>query len=131
MTKQEYAAYLKSDHWKELRASKRSKCRKTDGKNRCAICASTESIETHHLTYRNIYDVELSDLRLLCRECHGCAHELMKAGLRFTSKSHHGIFGALKVKVKIARGFGQRNLFSEKSAGAEKDTEVDPGRVVT
>jgi 5-methylcytosine-specific restriction endonuclease McrA len=112
MTKAEYAEYLQSEHWKQLRTSKREACGKTSGKNRCAICGSTEQIETHHLNYRNIYDVVLSDLRLLCRQCHQAAHDLMAGGLRFKSKSHHGVFGALKSAVKKHRGFGNRNMFA-------------------
>jgi len=114
MNKQEYAEYLQSDHWKNLRARKRASVTKSVGKCRCAICASTERIETHHLRYRNIYDVQLDDLRLLCRECHQTAHDLMAAGLRFKSKTNNGIFCALKVAVKKARGFGNRNLFYPK-----------------
>ncbi len=112
MNKQEYAAYLKSQHWIQLREAKRDSCARTGTKNRCAICASTERIETHHLNYRNIYDVTTSDLRLLCRDCHQAAHDLMAASLTFKSTKHHSIFATLKNAVKKHRGLGNRNMFT-------------------
>jgi hypothetical protein len=36
-------------------------------------------IDCHHLRYRNLLDVETSDLRWLCRTCHDIAHELLRA----------------------------------------------------
>lgn len=115
MTRQEYAEYLKSDHWKELRGEKRRRSKKTGGRMRCAICASTDRIETHHLQYKGVYDVETTDLRMLCHDCHTVAHELMASGeLKITSTSHHGMFSQLKRSVKKARGFGNRNMFKER-----------------
>lgn len=114
MNKHEYQKYLKSDHWKSLRAKKRRRSSKTKGKSRCAICGTTEGIQTHHLLYRNIYDVSTSDLRLLCGSCHQTAHKLMAEGLKFKSDKPQGIFCTLKVAVKKARGFGNRNMFANK-----------------
>lgn len=130
MTKAEYAEYLKSDHWKALRKKKRSKCSKTNGKNRCAICASTENIETHHMEYRNIYDVTTSDLRLLCRTCHGTGHDLMRNGLKMSSHSVHGNFNILKVAVKKARGLGNLNMFSPSPEVVQLLNPVDQTPVV-
>jgi hypothetical protein len=31
-------------------------------------------VEPHHLNYKNLYDVELSDLKTLCRKCHTEVH---------------------------------------------------------
>lgn len=112
-----YQDYLNSDHWKSLRGRKhRSVRRSLGGKLRCAICASTESIQTHHLFYRNLYDVELSDLRLLCDTCHQVAHELITSGelSKARYKSHHAMFAATKGKVKHRRGLTGRNLFKPK-----------------
>lgn len=105
MNKSEYKEYLKTDHWNNLKSKKKKR------KNRCGICASVDNIETHHLNYKNIYDVTTQDLRLLCRECHQCAHDLMNNGLKFKSRNNHSIFAILKVKVKKARGFGNKNMF--------------------
>lgn len=112
MNKQQYTEYLQSDHWQKLRARKKRRVRKTAGKVRCAICGTEEQIETHHLQYRNIYDVLTSDLRLLCRRCHQVAHDLMGAGILHNKySSHHAMFGALKSKVKKQLGLTGKNLF--------------------
>lgn len=111
MSKESYQKYLKSDHWKELRAEKHRKSTK-----RCAICASTEKIETHHLFYRNLYDVLTSDLRLLCDRCHETAHTLINEGILVLSKypTHHGRFSATKAAVKKRLGLTGRNMFRDK-----------------
>lgn len=111
MNKNDYQEYLQSDHWKNLRRRKRKKVRAV----RCAICSSTDQVETHHLFYRNIYDVRLSDLRLLCRRCHKTAHELLDEGELSTARyaDHNAMFGATKEKVKKRLGLSGRNLFRE------------------
>lgn len=101
---QQYQEYLKSDHWKELRRKK--------WKNYCGICGSTERIETHHLNYKNLYDVETADLRRLCHRCHFLAHDLMKQGkIRFKSTKPHGRFSTIKAAVKKELGITRKNMF--------------------
>lgn len=64
--KREYyrTVYLKSNHWKELRKLKLST------NPSCEDCGSSFRLEPHHLQYKNLYDVEVSDLKTLCRKCH-------------------------------------------------------------
>lgn len=69
MTKEEYSAYLLTPHWKDLRSRKI----KAVGP-RCQDCGSGKQIQVHHLRYRNIYDVLLDDLKVLCRVHHEAAH---------------------------------------------------------
>lgn len=65
--------YLKSEHWQSIRLSKMASAR-----GRCYRCLKTNSgNDVHHLCYRNIYDVQLSDLVVLCRECHTKFHEVL------------------------------------------------------
>jgi hypothetical protein len=61
--------YLFSDHWKELRALALN----THGKI-CHACRATSRLDVHHLRYRNIFDVQVSDLQILCRSCHDKEH---------------------------------------------------------
>ena len=61
--------YLQSEHWKALRAAKLFL------NSSCEECGSNKRIEPHHLQYRNLYDVELSDLKSLCRKCHNKVHK--------------------------------------------------------
>lgn len=65
----EYTEYLKSDHWKNLRAAAVS-C----WGDRCMNC-SVPKVDVHHLRYGNLYDVSTADLMPLCRRCHGAVHE--------------------------------------------------------
>ena len=73
--------YLTSDHWKELRS------RKLKETPFCENCGSGLKIEPHHINYRNLYDVELFDLKTLCRKCHFDFHEkIKKEQLAFAKK---------------------------------------------
>lgn len=61
--------YLKSEHWHDLR------WKKLNSMNRkCEKCGRVKRLDVHHLDYRNIYDVELTDLQVLCRRCHTLEH---------------------------------------------------------
>lgn len=103
----EYKEYLKSDDWKEKRKRKYKKPRK------CAICASTEKLDVHHLNYKNLVDVDSSDLRVLCHRCHFLAHELQKSGkIKFTSSNHHSRFALIKTAVKKELGLTGKNMFA-------------------
>ena len=75
MNKEQYREYLKSDDWKQKRSRKWEKSSK-----RCAICGSVENLDTHHLNYKNLFDVTNGDLKLFCRRCHYLAHDLMSQG---------------------------------------------------
>lgn len=61
--------YLKSEHWINL---KKEKLKEFDC---CALCNSIKKLDVHHLNYKNLYDVELSDLLVVCRPCHAKIHK--------------------------------------------------------
>lgn len=67
--KARYAAYLKSPHWKSVKArywaSKRPKC--------CIVCGDP-NFELHHRTYQRVGRERLDDLMPLCRTHHAKAH---------------------------------------------------------
>lgn len=65
-----YRAYLKTDHWKDLRAEAVHR----DGE-KCCRCGSRRRIQVHHKCYRGRYeDSLLEDLETVCRECHRKEH---------------------------------------------------------
>jgi 5-methylcytosine-specific restriction endonuclease McrA len=64
------AEYLKSDHWKNLRKEKLAE----NGKI-CESCGRKNNLDIHHLDYKNLYDVTLEDLKVLCRKCHNDEHK--------------------------------------------------------
>ena len=98
--------YLQSDDWKEKRMKKNSK------RKRCAICAEKKNIDIHHLNYKNLHDVEQSDLRRLCRRCHFLVHELEKNGkIVYRSNNHHSKYAIQKAAVKKELGITHKNMF--------------------
>lgn len=65
--------YLKSEHWKDLRIAKLASVDAV-----CARCKTRDlSNDVHHVRYKNLYDVELLDLIVLCRHCHDLVHQFL------------------------------------------------------
>lgn len=77
--------YLKSDHWKHLRK------RKLELNPICERCYCNIFIEPHHIVYKNLYDVKLSDLQSLCRRCHTLIHKRKRYLKRINFKMRHRI----------------------------------------
>ena len=68
-----YLAYLQSREWASLRKAKFNQ----DG-YACQVCGSTFRIRVHHIRYRNLADVILSDLVVMCEVCHDDYHAYME-----------------------------------------------------
>lgn len=64
-----YDKYLQTDHWKKIR---KKALEKAD--NKCQLCSSKEILQVHHNTYENVGNEKLTDLVVLCRECHSNFH---------------------------------------------------------
>jgi hypothetical protein len=67
-----YEAYIKSDHWAELKAKKFGEAGKV-----CAFCGSASWIHVHHMNYRHLFDCTTSDLLVLCADCHKLLHRAL------------------------------------------------------
>lgn len=67
--KEKYQLYLQSREWAELRNKVRERANGI-----CERCSWQEIHAVHHLTYKRIYNEELSDLRGLCKGCHEFIH---------------------------------------------------------
>lgn len=63
-----YAEYLASDHWRELR----ERYRASDRPQFCE-CGSRK-VSLHHLTYERLGAERLTDLIAVCRDCHRKLH---------------------------------------------------------
>jgi hypothetical protein len=98
MTKSEYHTYLKSDHWKNVKvryfSSKRPKV--------CDICGSDKEINLHHKTYTRLGHEYLTDLIVLCRDCHEAVHSFLK------SKDRPKNITLIRAVRKIKQRFGLR-----------------------
>lgn len=71
-TRKEYREeYLNSEEWKNLRNTIMS------SEPDCQCCGKKAS-DVHHMTYRNIVDIKLTDLLPVCRSCHDYIHEAIK-----------------------------------------------------
>jgi hypothetical protein len=64
-----YRAYIVSPQWQAIRAWA---IRERGG--RCECCDDTEHLEVHHVTYDNLGQEHLEDLRILCLPCHAMEH---------------------------------------------------------
>lgn len=68
--KQEYAKYLQSAHWLDLRG----RCLAAAG-GKCALCGRPRFLQAHHVIYRsNFFETRISDLLALCVYCHAKHH---------------------------------------------------------
>jgi uncharacterized protein with PIN domain len=64
-----YKTYLKTEHWRELRADASTKAG-----HRCQVCNKKGLIDVHHRTYERLGAEKLEDVIVLCRECHSIFH---------------------------------------------------------
>jgi hypothetical protein len=89
--------YLKSEHWRNLRLEKlaeRDAC--------CAICKFRDlANDVHHIDYRELYNVQLCDLRVLCRGCHSKLHKLLEAGFGATGTKATDVWGKCKRAIRL------------------------------
>lgn len=70
-SKNKYKSYLRSKKWK----AKKAAIFNERGK-KCEDCGYEKGLHIHHLTYKRIYKERLSDLKILCSECHKKAHNI-------------------------------------------------------
>lgn len=65
-----YTTYMASSAWQTKR---RSALKHFGG--RCAICSSDSRLHVHHLNYDRFGRERMSDLQVLCHDCHAIQHE--------------------------------------------------------
>lgn len=72
-TRELYGLFLDSDWWIHLSRLKRRKV------GCCEKCRAKRKLQSHHVCYReNWFDTKLSDLQVLCRDCHESHHKITK-----------------------------------------------------
>jgi 5-methylcytosine-specific restriction endonuclease McrA len=86
----DYYAYLKSKKWAKKRRKALFKA-----KHKCECCGATEELHVHHLSYKRLGKEPLSDLKVLCRNCHCNVHENDGKALSDSTKAF----------MEMARGF--------------------------
>lgn len=63
-----YGQYLKSDHWKALRALH------CGAGAKCCACGFDGDLQLHHLTYDRLWAEATGDLIVICIRCHHKLH---------------------------------------------------------
>lgn len=100
--------YLKSEHWQNLRIAKLAS---VDAE--CKKCGKRDlSNDVHHLRYKSLYDVELTDLVVLCRECHDFAHEALDL-CRNRIKKDNNSWKATELVISILQAAKMHGLETE------------------
>jgi 5-methylcytosine-specific restriction endonuclease McrA len=75
LTREKYDKYLETPHWKEFRRQAFAEQRKTLGENRCNRCQKSKvTLHVHHLTYERLGKELLTDVEIICGECHEKEH---------------------------------------------------------
>lgn len=69
ISKLPYAEFLKTPEWKQIREAALERAG-----HRCQVCNSPDDLEVHHRDYSNLPLESLTDLTVLCDECHGVFH---------------------------------------------------------
>jgi 5-methylcytosine-specific restriction endonuclease McrA len=72
-----YLDYLKSPEW----ASTKRRAFAKHG-YRCARCEATSKLHVHHKTYKRLGRERLSDLEILCSDCHEKQHKITREVIR-------------------------------------------------
>lgn len=80
-----YNAYINSHEWKALR----KRCLDRSG-NKCEECQADSApgypLHVHHLTYERFTQELISDLKVLCVDCHNATHGRKKRKPRYLSR---------------------------------------------
>lgn len=71
-----YDEYLQTMHWRHIRRLKLD-----EAGHRCEVCNAQDRLQVHHRTYERRGEEQLSDLTVLCADCHGLFHEHRKLAL--------------------------------------------------
>ena len=70
MKKEDYAEYLKTEHWKAVRGWAMSLAG-----NKCQVCGRTARLNVHHNNYYHLHHESPRDVVVLCEDCHMMYHK--------------------------------------------------------
>lgn len=104
--KELYAIFLQSNWWINLSRLKRRLV------GHCQRCPSRKHLQSHHIRYpENWFDNQLSDLEVLCRDCHEKEHNLSRSKLTVNNRKQRHEFRTLRAKLLKARKNRHRGAF--------------------
>jgi len=67
--RQKYLDYLQSPEWHAVSLAIKKRDNFT-----CQSCGSTSNLQTHHITYKNLFNEPDEDLICVCQPCHSILH---------------------------------------------------------
>lgn len=115
----EYAEYLKSDHWESVKTRK-----KDIEPMRCLSCLSVVNVQLHHMVYRvPVEAVQDDDTCWLCHACHAAFHA--SAGMILMGIPYH-LLRAETVRVILT--YVMRKMESSKLKVTAEKTKKQIGK---
>lgn len=106
--------YLSSDHWKNLRLQK------LELNPKCEHCSTSKHLDVHHISYKELYNVKLKDLKTLCRSCHELEHKRLSSTKIYNYRpKQHKLKRIIKdseyfTKLKVARQILNARIYGNK-----------------
>lgn len=120
MSQVDYESYLLSPEWRERRAER---IRFAAGK--CEVCCSRDRLEVHHRTYERLGAELMTDLLVLCDDCHGRFHDkLPKIGTSAVSRLA-ALIGLLEEWEESARTASGRGVAQALLAEARRAQQTN------
>lgn len=118
-TAKDYTAYLKTQHWEQLRVRVAKEYNYT-----CNGCGEyiPNAFEIHHLTYKRVGNEKIDDLVCLCRTCHQKETNRIKAqkeenkrlsNAPFTERVKHAKDWKAKVKLVFVAKKDIKKIFDK------------------
>lgn len=92
----QYQKYLNSSEWKSKRIKVLSRA-----EFRCEKCRKKRATQTHHKTYRHIFNEPLSDLLAVCAPCHRKIHGIKDKPRK--QRKRQKVWGLKRVLTRVIR----------------------------
>lgn len=114
-----YSSYLQSSKWKNTKKKlfKSKLVKRVDSIAVCSVCESSNKLNVHHRTYKNLGNEKMRDLVVLCELCHEKAHDIEKYTNHSLYNSHKKIKKIFKENVGSGKKYAKerRKFLKEKS----------------
>lgn len=107
-----YEAYLQTERFDRIRQA----VLKRDN-YKCVVCGRTETLQVHHLTYRNLYHEPTGDLITLCRPCHSVYHAI--------DKRREAVDAVYQNQINQQREYYEKQLEEAKAENEKIERESD------
>lgn len=126
MDQMTHKKYMRSKMWQRKRQqfldSKEDTC--------CEVCGVKEANQVHHRTYQRLLIEKMSDLVLLCRECHDVFHKVVPTKKMSKSQSYSGVGHCVCCYKRTSQDTDPGAMFEKRNKKGRGDGKVMCGRCV-